>query len=47
MSIWAIVLLLALLAEDVRNLLFYWLGGLESTTLLVLFVLVWHYYYRW
>lgn len=47
MSIWAIVLLLALLIEDFRSLLFHWLGGQEATTLLVLFILVWHWYYRW
>lgn len=47
MSIWTIILLLALLVEDFRALLFYWLGGLEATTLIVLFFLIWHWYYRW
>lgn len=46
-SIWAIVLLFALLASDFRNLLFFWLQGQEVTTLLVLFILVWNWYYRW
>ncbi len=47
MSLWAIVLLLMLLVEDFRMLVFHWLGGLEATALVVLFILVWNWYYRW
>ncbi len=47
MSIWGIVLLLALLVEDFRATLFHWLGGMDITLLLVLFILVYHWYYRW
>ncbi|MBI4360583.1 hypothetical protein HY572_02295 [Candidatus Micrarchaeota archaeon] len=47
MSIWSIVILLALLVEEFRNMLFYWLGGLDATALIVLFVLVFNWYYRW
>lgn len=47
MSIWSIVLLLALLVEEFRNTLFYWLEGLDVTALVVLFILVFNWYYRW
>jgi hypothetical protein len=47
MNVWGIVLLLALLMEDFRSALFYWLSGLDVTLLIVLFILVYHWYYRW
>ncbi|HLD75834.1 MAG TPA: hypothetical protein VI874_02355 [Candidatus Norongarragalinales archaeon] len=47
MSIWAIVLLLMLLLEDFRMVVLNWLGSLDALILIVLFVLVWNWYYRW
>ena len=46
MSIWALILLLALIFSDLRYTIINLLNGLDALTLIVLLIIVYYYYGR-